>query len=292
MLKVPDNQIKIYKKRIKIAGRKVVLADFDIPIVKGFTAKEKKSAGSNKLIDPLSHIAYIDCERHRELEVINRTKRTMIDLAHCNFDHEFVSMITLTTRENMKDLNIGNRILASFLKKLKYVLKKYGYPFNGFDLKYECKPEFQERGAIHYHLVTNLRHFPFTSDIVREWKKQGTLRIDWDERYNIQDLWNSCISGQGTVDLVQIDNGIDSVIDYLIGGYLTKQIDDVRFKDRKSFFTSLNLDKPIIHYNEEAEMYEDYLLEQESVKKTAPWSYTPKDYPEQTIQFREFLLPK
>jgi hypothetical protein len=42
MLKVPDTQIISYKKRIKIAGRKVVLADFDIPIVKGYTAKEKK----------------------------------------------------------------------------------------------------------------------------------------------------------------------------------------------------------------------------------------------------------
>ena len=54
-------------------------------------------------------------------------------------------LITLTYRDNFTDLKKSYRHLSSFIQSLRH---KYGK-----DFRYVCVPEFQTRGAVHYHAL-------------------------------------------------------------------------------------------------------------------------------------------
>jgi len=68
------------------------------------------------------------------------------DLALVNSD-QWISFITLTFKENLTDLTIANK---KFNEAMKRIRRKFP------DFKYLGVPEFQKRGAVHYHLMTNI----------------------------------------------------------------------------------------------------------------------------------------
>lgn len=57
------------------------------------------------------------------------------------------TFITLTFKENIVDLNNANYEFKKWIRQVKRI-----HP----ELIYICVPEFQKRGAVHYHLLTNL----------------------------------------------------------------------------------------------------------------------------------------
>ena len=61
--------------------------------------------------------------------------------------------LTLTFSDNITNISYAFREFSKYIQRLNYAL--------GFNLKYVAVPQFQERGAVHFHVI--LFNFPFIS---------------------------------------------------------------------------------------------------------------------------------
>lgn len=128
----------------------------------------------------------------------------------CNFDDKS-TFLTLTFRENMRNIDKANKEFTLFMKRLKNYLKS--------PLKYIATWELQLRGAIHYHLV--LFSVPYIDN-----KKLG-------------ELW-----GNGFIKINQIKGKVkDDAIALYITKYLVKDLEN-KDRKKKAYFCSRNLKKP------------------------------------------------
>jgi len=138
---------------------------------------------------------------------IRRSRQKIRRLINSNQD--LVKFMTLTFKENITDLAIANRYFDIFIKRL-----KRQYP----NFKYLCVPEFQKRGAVHYHLLCNL---PFINS----------------EKLN--SIW--C---HGFAFIRKVDN-VDNMGAYVCK-YLGKANFDPRYFKKRKFFYSNNLVQPLV----------------------------------------------
>lgn len=118
--------------------------------------------------------------------------------------------VTFTFADNIQDLKTANYEWKKFKQRLNDYFDK--------DIKYLVVIEFQERGAIHYHVV--FFNIPFV--------RQDVLSRLW---------------GNGYVWINKIDN-VDNVGAYVCK-YLTKDTMDHRLRGKKCYFCSRGLYKPI-----------------------------------------------
>lgn len=183
-----------------------------------------------------------------------RARNNLRRLALSNFNNRS-KFITLTFRENMEDLAEANKLFKAFMRKLKKVQS---------DLKYLAVIEFQERGAIHYHLLSNLKY----------------VRVE-----KIRAMWRSVV-GEGNIDLQRIDK-VDNIGAYVIK-YMTKEDADPRLIGKKMYQTSKGLERPKELIGEQAQ----YLWEQmqkEKRKKVYSSSYENKQT-QNKIHYEEYNL--
>lgn len=125
--------------------------------------------------------------------------------------------ITFTFRDNVTDLDYANVLFKAFIRRFT--------AFLGFKVLYCAVPEFQQRGAVHYHVVFfNLPFIPRVYDVV------------------------SSVWGLGYT-LVESVHDTLGVVGYM-SKYLTKQVADMRFFGRKKYFASRGLKKPIVYRDE------------------------------------------
>lgn len=139
-----------------------------------------------------------------------RTKKALKRMVNSNPDLN--KFLTLTFAENQKDWKIANGEFRKFIKRCSRKYKNF---------KYIAVPEFQKRGAIHFHLVCNINYLSI--------QQLDGLRI----------LWRN-----GWIDLKRIDK-LENVGAYM-AKYMTKQNCDSRFFHKKKFFRSLRLMLPQI----------------------------------------------
>lgn len=139
-----------------------------------------------------------------------RTKKALKRLVNSN--PQLNKFLTLTFAENITDWVYANNEFKKFIKRLN---RRYA------DFKYIAVPEFQKRGAIHFHLVCNVRY------------------LSIQELDGLRSLW-----GNGWIDLQRIDK-IENVGAYM-AKYMSKQNCDKRFFHKKKFFRSLKLLLPQI----------------------------------------------
>jgi hypothetical protein len=121
--------------------------------------------------------------------------------------------VTFTFRENITDLSEAHR-------EFKYFIQRFNYRFYGKNavIKYLAVPEFQKRGAVHYHVVfLNVPYIERIYDVINE-------------------LW-----GKGFM-LVETIKSLDHLVNY-VAKYLTAEALDERLSGRKRYFTSLGLKK-------------------------------------------------
>ncbi|OGF63110.1 hypothetical protein A2662_02380 [Candidatus Giovannonibacteria bacterium RIFCSPHIGHO2_01_FULL_45_33] len=127
---------------------------------------------------------------------------------------------TLTFKENIQDLKTANRFLSEYIQKLNYRFK----PILAQPLKYVCVPEFQQRGAIHYHIV--LFNFPFMDHVFKK----------------LRDAW-----GGDRIHLKTIQRKSDvHDVTFYVSKYITKQAIDGRFWGQKRYFASRDIKKSVI----------------------------------------------
>ena len=104
------------------------------------------------------------------------------------------------------------------------------------DFKYVCVPEFQKRGAVHYHLLTNISYdSDLLADEIKLWQPKT-------KKWQIGKPLKSWSYGYSMTK--KLDN--INVVAY-ITKYMTKEIDDRLFGNRRYFY-SQNLIKPNIVY--------------------------------------------
>ncbi len=162
------------------------------------------------------NISKSDIKKEIELKNINRSKLSLQRLVKSN-EHLFKTFITLTFAENVKDVKIANKKFDNWRRMIKR--KKS-------DFLYVCVPEFQKRGAVHYHLLTNL-------DI----KENHDLIIPQENKKHQYDVkyWKNGFSS--VFDMKDIN-----VVGY-ISKYMTKDIDN-RLWGHRRYFYSQKLKKP------------------------------------------------
>jgi hypothetical protein len=191
-----------YKSNHKIikSGHVIEVYEYQYPVYLG----EDKTKGSNPKRSRENREE--EYKLRRGTRALNNIRRVALS----NFSQKD-KFLTLTFRENLKDIEVANKELDKFLKRL-----RRRHP----ELKYISAVQFQKRGAIHYHLLINL---PYV--------KQREL----------QELW-----GNGFIDIRKLNN-VDNVGAY-ISRYIIRDAQDKRLKGKKSYSTSKGLKRPVSEY--------------------------------------------
>lgn len=154
-----------------------------------------------------------------------RSKWNFIRLTNANFGAHS-KFITLTFADNVQDLDQAHKEFDRFIKRMR---RRYG------KFKYAAAIEFQQRGAVHYHMMSDLPYIP-NRKLAEIWG-QGFVRIN---------------------DIKHVDN---------VGAYLSKYMTkgdgrDPRLRGRKMYLTSKNLDRPLVLKGDAA----DLILDQYDLK--------------------------
>lgn len=166
---------------------------------------------------------------------LNRTRETLIDYA-CMHESDWKSFITLTIADESIDIDAANKYFQNFVRQW-----RRAYP----ELIYLGVPEFQKRGAIHYHILTNV---PCGSDLIPE----KPIKNIWSTKYkkfydlNFYDLkyWDSEKIGFSSAFDFELTDDHFNVALY-ITKYLYKDVDN-RLFGRNKILKSNNLKKPDI----------------------------------------------
>jgi len=133
---------------------------------------------------------------------------------------DYPVLASFTYAENVTEIERGRKDFSTFGRNARH---RFGDNF-----KWICVPEFQKRGAIHFHAL--LWGLPF-----------GVVAEERHTRL-VAGLWK-----KGFVDLVQTD-GNEKLSGYL-SKYMSKTFLDVRLKGKKAYSTSHNVKRPVIEKN-------------------------------------------
>ena len=145
-------------------------------------------------------------------------------IAKTNRDN-WESFITLTFKENITDIVYANKIFNSWVSNVRKLKK---------DFKYIAVPEFQKRGAVHYHILSNLGKED--TNIVIPQKERTEKTKDLTTLFDVK-YWSR---GFARVDFIKGD--YKKIYSYICK-YMTKDIDDKLFGKHR-YFNSQNLNKP------------------------------------------------
>lgn len=181
-------------------------------------------------------------EQEITISSLSRTRNTLIRLINANSrmweknDQKIEPLfITFTFKENIKNVSQANPLFTNFIKRLNYHI------FNTKDsvVKYVVVPEFQKRGAVHYHAVFfNLPPI----DIKQERETRA-----------FQKLWE-----HGFIEIKAM-NDVPNIGLYMTK-YMTKNATDRRLVGRKKYFSSRELIKPdVVSYEHTAGLMMDFL---------------------------------
>ena len=205
--------------------------------------------------------------RKIEKKNINRSKHNLQKIVKCN-ETIFKTFITLTFVDNMTDIKETNKIFNVWRSNLKRIIPNFAYV---------CVPEFQKRGAVHYHMMTNIAYTDLSvlsKDEVKIYSKES----GWQVGKNIKG-WNYGYS-------LVVNMKDQNVIGYLTK-YFTKDIDDRLFAQHR-FFYSQNLKKPTEYLFNLRDFY-DYINTSEfNEYSNVVYSTTYKDTFDNDIYFVEY----
>lgn len=225
MLCYRSEVVRYYDSRLTLySDGKLVIRDYDSAIQKydsGIEEYVSDDIYSGAMLPSVStHCSNKEYDKYGSCRVDNlsRSRKLVIDLAYEN-QKLWKSFLTLTFSENIKDIDIANQCFNSWLT----LIRRY-FP----DFAYLCVPEFQKRGAVHYHLLSNLEVGGSLLPVQNEKKKMYDVKF-W--RYGFTSAF----------DLKLADDRFN--VSLYVCKYLYKDIDD-RLFSRKKVMHSRNLQLP------------------------------------------------
>ena len=140
---------------------------------------------------------------------LSRTKNSLRRLIQSNA-RVFNKFFTFTFKRNIKDISFANDYFKKFIKRYRYAFAR--------KLQYVSIIEFQKRGAIHYHTLCNSPFVP-QKEILRCW---GAGFVSVNKIKDSRSLGSYCSK------------------------YLLKESFDSRFTNKKKYFASRGVLRPII----------------------------------------------
>jgi len=195
--------------KVIVSGDIVEVFEYSKGVFKGFINNNKNGRRGN------GDITDEEKARNREIS-LNRARKEFMRTVNANvgrYGDIRLKFITFTFADNVKDLKEANRIWGKFIKRLNY--RVYGKKCS--ELQYGVVPQFQERGAVHYHVI--FFNLPY---------------IDNEE---LAEIW-----GQGFIKVNAIDD-INNVGAYVCR-YMSSDFDDERLKGQKCYFFSRGVKRP------------------------------------------------
>ena len=130
---------------------------------------------------------------------------------------EFPLLITITYADNQTDIRQGYKDFTSFIQALRY---KFGKNF-----RYISVPEFQKRGAVHFHALF--------------WGLPFELFLSERKTRFLASLW-----GKGFVYMKETDG--NEKLSFYLAKYMAKAFMDDRLKNQKAYVASRNCLRPYI----------------------------------------------
>jgi len=170
---------------------------------------------------------------------IERTRKNFIRIVRSNLTGtECPSLITLTMR-NIVSIRLAYSCLHSFNLRLR---KQFGEGF-----RYVAVPEFQKRGAVHFHIL----YWGLADEIIQNERSNRT----------IQNLW-----ALGYVDCLPTD-GSGKLAGYL-AKYMSKSMQDDRLAGQKAYSCSRNIMRPMSYSDSTGLMLPDSFWEGGEIRLT------------------------
>lgn len=255
---------KLYTKKVIVCGDYIQVYHHKEQRIKKDELWEKE-----KNINPMLN-EFIPRKNQRknqknELKVIEyknvmRSKFKLQRLVKAN-EKEFKTFITLTFKENISDIKYANNCFRAWRTNISKKKK---------DFKYVCVPEFQKRGAVHYHLLTNL-------DI----KKDNDIIKLQENKKNMYDViyWKHGFSSVFPMKDI-------NVVGY-ITKYMTKDIDNRLFGHRR-YLASRNLLKPKVMYLDDKSPRDKNYLDNLLLNSDIKYANNYVDYFGDEIVFLEY----
>lgn len=259
---ITTNEKQLYNVKLINCGDYVQIYYLERPKIKNEKTNKKQNL---KYIDTdnLKKITNNINANNIEQKNIIRSKLECQRLAKANANI-WKTFITLTIAENITDINKANKRFRYFIDKIQRIYKNF---------KYICIPEFQKRGAVHYHLLTNI----CIDDDRFIYKQVGK------EKFKHIKYWND-----GFTKVDNLEKDIKKIVGY-ISKYMTKDIDN-RLYNHRRYFYSRNLLKPTINFlnlNEPKHM--KYYLKMLNNKSLIYNNSYINPYNQELIKFNEFL---
>ncbi len=189
--------IKRVPYKLIISGNFLEYYAYESPPFRNFEQRKKSNKSKVPVIDKTKRLEYS----------LRRARTEVRRLINSNPD--LIKFITLTFKENIINLDIANRDFKIFIQRL----RRY---YQNFNFKYIAVVEFQKRGAVHYHMISN---------------------IEYIDSKKLAEIWSS-----GFIKINKI-NHISNIGAYVCK-YLHKDFSDSRLAGRKTFFASKNIAKP------------------------------------------------
>lgn len=227
---------KLYNEKVIISGNRVEIYKYKTYMRINKKANNKngrKGSSGNGATDKESK------KINRKLS-LNRARNNIIRLCNSNTDLE--TFITLTYKDNYQDLGKSKEHISYFFKKL-----KKDYP----DLKYIYVLEFQSRGAIHYHILCNIK-----IDEITPGKYKSDIHKQYERNFS-KKYW----SNRGFVDIRNLSKEGNTNAGKYVATYLVEDLFDLDLKGNRCYGYSNNLNKPIEIKNDTKRNIEDITKE-------------------------------
>lgn len=213
-----------YDIRLIQAGSKVEVIEYEIPvIIKDQLLSKKRTAHKTNGKKKEKEGAYYapDKEKNRK-DVLYKARNEMRRLINANVNRKFNMasstykpvFLTLTFADNIQEIPVANTEFRKFNKRLgTYIARNQAY------VQYVAVPEFQKRGAVHYHQVI--------------------FNLPYIKSSKIADIWRN-----GFIQVKSIED-VDNIGAYM-SKYMSKDTDgEDRLIGQKSYLRSRDLYEPI-----------------------------------------------
>ncbi len=249
---MPTNKpLENIKSRIIVSGNVLEITNYERGYFKNYHDAKKVGRSSKNTTDE-------DKTFNRE-KVLQRARTRVRRLVCAN--PQLNKFFTLTFAENVTDLKYANNQFSCFIRRLNRYLDKIGKD----RMQYIAVVEFQERGAIHYHLLCNL---PYISV------------------YKLQEIWKN-----GFVWIMNISN-VDNLGAY-VTKYMSKDNADERLVGNRCYFTSQGLQEPTtIEENGIENIISHLLLAGEIELRKEPYKSTFANEQLGNIEYTQLTLVK
>jgi len=201
-----DHLIRKSTRRLVISGSLVELYKYSRPYF--YNIPPNKSRGADSVLAKPAE---------KRDDHILRSRRTIRRLIEANVNAKTKPVfITFTFARNVCSLEEANPLFSTCVKEMQ---RRWGRS------RYLCVPEFQKRGAVHYHVI--FFDLPFIPHIKQKMSK----------------LWQH---GFCQVKAIRKIKNIGAYV----SKYLQKGVGDERSRGKKSYFCSRNMVKPIEYRGE------------------------------------------